>query len=196
MRLAPPISPTASGSAAVLEYSPAETPRLLDAMLLGRVRLRRPRSPQTARTPAETLGFSDTERKIRRETDSPLEGSGFELLVRGRGEIWLSPPFMRAGSSDDSVRRSGCRGSARFARPDFCSRACEGRRKSGKSLLENRRILGFWRRVACHLLAPVVSSTKPPWVSLRRRLSRVTPSADAARRGRARGGSAPCRPAR
>ena len=37
-------------------------------------------------TLAENPGFSGNEGEIRRETDSLLEGDGFELPVRGRGQ--------------------------------------------------------------------------------------------------------------
>jgi Resolvase, N terminal domain len=46
---------------------------------------------------AENPGFPGDEGEIWRETDCLLEGTGFELLVRGRCEGWLSRPFDAPG---------------------------------------------------------------------------------------------------
>src|SRR5215472_1607719 len=65
------------GSTAVLEYRPTETIPPLGAILPSPARLCRPRSPQTARIPAETPGFSTNGGETRRDTDCLLEGTGF-----------------------------------------------------------------------------------------------------------------------
>ena len=69
------------GSTAVLEYRPAETIPPFGAMLPSPARLCRPRSPQTARTPAETAGFSTSGGETRRDADCLLERTGFEISV-------------------------------------------------------------------------------------------------------------------
>jgi len=48
--------------------------------------------PRMATKMAENLRFSSNRREIRRETDCPLEGTGFELLVRGRVKLACRAP--------------------------------------------------------------------------------------------------------
>jgi hypothetical protein len=111
------MSPTASASAPVLEYSPAETSPLLDAMLPGFARLCRQLPPGMVRIVAENSGFSSNVLETRRETDCLLVEAGFELVVPHRivvmGEIgealkMQAGPLdrIREASSPQPYRRS------------------------------------------------------------------------------------------
>src|SRR6516165_2840506 len=92
-------------------------------MLTGPTRLCRPCRPAEPVHAAATADFSIREGEIPRETDCLLEGTGFELLVRGRGEAGLSRlltrPFAWEGSAAGGVtrprdRRSESRYQSRF----------------------------------------------------------------------------------
>ena len=52
----------------------------------------------------------------RKFVDSPLEEDGFELVVRGRGELGLSPLFSRPVAWTAGAVVAGNRGSARLSR--------------------------------------------------------------------------------
>ena len=71
---------------AVLKYRPTETPPLLSAMLLD-FGVSADRTAWLVAIPAQTPGFFKNDGEIWRETDSPLEGTGFELLVRRRVKL-------------------------------------------------------------------------------------------------------------
>src|SRR5215472_16191793 len=97
--------PTASGSTAVLEYRPTETPPRLGAMLPGFARLCRRYLPARPPKWRKTWASPGAEEEIRRETDCLLEGTGFELLVRGRVKLVVG----RRRQRNRTARRSRCR---------------------------------------------------------------------------------------
>src|SRR5215510_4835466 len=68
--------------------------------------------PLAVQTGAKARGFSPTALEFTAETDSPLEGAGFELSVPGRRLTLLSRPATRLHAEDSGCRSE--RGSARF----------------------------------------------------------------------------------
>ena len=95
---------------AVLEYRPTETPPLLSAMLLDFGGLCRPYCLARRHTGANPGLFQERRRNLE-ETDSPLEGDGFEPSVPRRNKLCVAPATNVPGR-DDPLRRepgSGCK---------------------------------------------------------------------------------------
>jgi len=76
----------------------------------------------------------------RKFADSPLERAGFELPVRGRGESGCHPFCAARLFRNGSVRRNGCRGSARCGVPRFSA----PREGSGNPTGDRSAVLSSW----------------------------------------------------
>ena len=83
-------SATVTGTA-VLEYGPTEILRQVGA--LHAERLCRPGRQANRAQPRGKPGFSTLDDSSGRETDSPLEGDGFELSVPRGDNIFETAPF-------------------------------------------------------------------------------------------------------
>src|SRR5215472_1599794 len=105
--------PTASGSTAVLEYRPTETPPRLGAMLPGFARLCRRYLPARPPKWRKTWASPGAEEEIRRETDCLLEGTGFEISVPRY-------PWWYRGSARDAIR------AGQRVASEFVSTHCKG----------------------------------------------------------------------
>src|SRR5437899_11009880 len=88
--LADPIS-----GAAVLEYGATEILPPVGAILKHPARLCRPGRQASRAQPRGKPGFSTRDSSLGRETDSPLERSGFELLVPQFSSCCARPAFLR-----------------------------------------------------------------------------------------------------
>ena len=105
---APPRSSNRAGSTAVL--GPTEILPPVAAVSKYLARLCRPRRHSSRAHPREKPGFSTYESDLGRETDSPLEGGGFEPSVPreiGRGFEPSPVPGRTAAKPRGALRRSG-----------------------------------------------------------------------------------------
>jgi hypothetical protein len=86
-------------------------------------------------------------------SDSPLEGDGFELPVRGRGKFRLSPLFLAPGCVDEPARSE--RGTAV---PRVCPASCRNGRRSSRTtrglFRESAEVSPHFIALACDLNLP------------------------------------------